>query len=85
MILIGVVVFALLLSGCNAQAKPKSYRVGVLSGLDFFANTFDGFKAGMAELGYIEGENIVYDVQKTGVDLDAYRSVIRSLWPMRLT
>jgi putative ABC transport system substrate-binding protein len=58
----------LILSGCNAQASPKVYRVGVLSGLNFFANTLDGFKAKMTELGYVEGQNITYDVQKTNFD-----------------
>jgi putative ABC transport system substrate-binding protein len=38
--------------------------VGILSGLEVFATTTEGFKAGMAELGYVEGENIVYDVQE---------------------
>ena len=68
-------VFTLLLSGCGAQ-ETKVYRVGILSGLDFVADTADGFKEGMAELGYIEGENIVYDVQKTNFDMEAYRSIL---------
>ncbi len=58
----------LLLSGCNAEAAPKVYRVGILSGLDFFANTTDGFKAKMTELGYVEDQNIVYDLQKTNFE-----------------
>jgi putative ABC transport system substrate-binding protein len=58
----------LILSGCNAEASPKVYRVGILSGLDFFTNTADGFKAKMAELGYKEGENITYDLQKTNFE-----------------
>jgi putative ABC transport system substrate-binding protein len=61
-----VVVFALLLSGC-AQ-KPKVYRVGILCGLDFLVDTVDGFKAEMVELGYVEGENIIYDLQITNFD-----------------
>jgi putative ABC transport system substrate-binding protein len=71
-----LVIGSLLLSGCGAE-EPKVYRVGVLSGLDFFADTADGFKAGMAELGYVEGENIVYDIQKTGFDMAAYRSILQ--------
>lgn len=71
-----MVVFALLLSGCGTQ-KTKVYRVGVLSGLEFVADITDGFKAGMAELGYVEGENIVYDVQRTDFDMEAYRSILQ--------
>jgi putative ABC transport system substrate-binding protein len=50
--------------------------VGVLVGLPFVADIVDGFKAGMAELGYVEGENIVYDVQATEFDMEVYRSVL---------
>jgi putative ABC transport system substrate-binding protein len=35
----------------------------------------DGFKAKMTELGYIEDENIIYDVQSTEVDIDAYKRI----------
>jgi putative ABC transport system substrate-binding protein len=75
-ILVWTVVMALLLAGCGAQ-KPKVYRVGVLSGLDFVADITDGFKARMAELGYVEGENIIYDVQTTNFDMAAYKSILQ--------
>lgn len=75
-ILVGVAVLSLLLSGCGTS-KPKVYRVGVLSGLDAFAPATDGFKSKMTELGYIEGKNIVYDVQKTNVDVNAYKNIVR--------
>jgi len=71
-----VIVLALLSSGCGTE-KPKVYRVGILSGLDFFADTADGFKAGMAELGYVEGKNIVYDIQSTNFDMAMYKSILQ--------
>jgi putative ABC transport system substrate-binding protein len=71
-----VVVFGLLLSACRAE-QPRVYRVGILSGLSFAVDAVDGFKEGMAELGYVEGENIVYDVQSTDFDMAAYRSVLQ--------
>jgi putative ABC transport system substrate-binding protein len=74
--LVWVVVVILLLSGCGAPAAPKVYRVGVLSGLNYVAVITDGFKARMAELGYVEGKNITYDVQKTDFDLAAYRKIL---------
>jgi putative ABC transport system substrate-binding protein len=67
----------LILSGCNAQASPKVYRVGVLSGLDYVADITDGFKAKMTELGYVEGQNIIYDVQKSNFDMAAYKSILQ--------
>jgi putative tryptophan/tyrosine transport system substrate-binding protein len=74
-ILVGMIVATLVLSGCGATAT-KVYRVGILSGLDFFANTADSFKAKMTELGYVEGQNIIYDVQKTNVDPAAESKIL---------
>ena len=74
-ILAGMLVVTLVLSGCGTAAT-KVYRVGILSGLDFFANTADGFKAKMTELGYVEGQNITYDIQKTNVDPPAEEQIL---------
>ncbi len=65
-ILLAALMLTLILSGCDK--KPKVYRVGILSGIDVFAGITDGFKAKMTELGYIEGKNIVYDVQNLNAD-----------------
>ncbi len=73
-ILLGSLLVGLLVSGCGAE-KPKVYRVGVLSGMSFAADVTDGFKAGMAELDYVEGENIIYDVQATEFDMAAYQRI----------
>jgi putative ABC transport system substrate-binding protein len=69
-LLAGLILLAVLLSGCGSlgASTPKVYKVGILSGLEFFAVSIDGFKAKMAELGYVEGENIIYDVQRTNFD-----------------
>jgi putative ABC transport system substrate-binding protein len=74
-LLVGIIIAALVLSGC-AQ-PPKTYRVGVLSGLDAFAPAIDGLKGKLTGFGYTEGKNIVYDVQKTNVDPDAYKKIIQ--------
>jgi putative ABC transport system substrate-binding protein len=75
-LLVGIVMLALLLNACGG-ATPKVYRVGILSGLDFVADVTDGFKEGLAELGYVEGQNIVYDVQKTNFDMAAYKRILQ--------
>jgi putative ABC transport system substrate-binding protein len=72
-VLVGAAIYFLM----PKKAEEKVYRVGVLSGLDFFADTADGFKAKMTELGYIEGKNIVYDIQKTNVDMVSYRNILK--------
>ena len=61
------VVLAMLLSGCF-QEKPKMYKVAILSGTDAFLVIADGFKAGMADLGYVEGENVVYEMVQTNAE-----------------
>jgi putative tryptophan/tyrosine transport system substrate-binding protein len=66
----------LLLNGCSEKQK-KVYRVGILCGVDFFADTADGFKTKMSELGYKEGENIVYDSQKTMFDPVAEKRILQ--------
>jgi putative tryptophan/tyrosine transport system substrate-binding protein len=71
-VLIGLALFTLvlpacLLSGCDA-GKPKVYRVGILyDGVGPFDAMGDGFRAKMTALGYIEGRNIVYDLQNVGL------------------
>src|SRR5688572_26703229 len=53
-----------LVVGCNANNTPdtQNIRVGVISGSPIFDTAIDGFKAGLAENGFIEGENISYEI-----------------------
>lgn len=76
-ILFGAVVLLLLLSGFNATASPKIYRVGILNSAPGFSPIVDGFKSRMTELGYIEGENIVYDVQTIAGDMSACPDILQ--------
>lgn len=54
------VMVGMIFTGCG---KKKVYRIGILSGNEYFAVVGEAFKEKMAELGYIEGENVTYDVQ----------------------
>ena len=74
LILVGGIVLSLLLSGCGGAQQSKVYHVGILSGIESFATTADGFKAKMTELGYVEGKNIVYDSPKATADKAAQLS-----------
>lgn len=54
-----LIVVGSLMTGCGSLA-PEIFTVGVVN-LSSFGDPFvDGFKAGMAELGYVEGENVNY-------------------------
>jgi len=67
LILTLLAVVCVFLSGCSKK-KPKVYQVGILCGLDYIATIPDSFKSKMTELGYVEGKNIVYDIQKTNFE-----------------
>ena len=69
MLVTALVAVGVLLGSCGKKApEQKIYRVGIVSGSDAFAGIADGFKSKMTELGYIEGKNVVYDVQKLNAD-----------------
>ena len=75
LLLVAVVLF----SGCTSQPQEakKVYHVGILAGLEPLAGIADSFKARMTEMGYMEGENIAYDVQKTNFEPDRERQILR--------
>jgi putative tryptophan/tyrosine transport system substrate-binding protein len=57
--------------------NKKVYRVGILSGLNSLADIADSFRTGMAEMGYTEGKNIVYDFQKTNFEHDKEKKILQ--------
>jgi putative ABC transport system substrate-binding protein len=71
-----VIVVCMFLGGCGEQ-KGKMYRVGILCGLDYIADLPDGFKAGMSELGYLEGKNILYDTQRTNFEPEREKQILK--------
>jgi putative ABC transport system substrate-binding protein len=69
-------VVGVFLSSCS-EKKPKIYQVGILGGIEAFSDIADGFKAKMSELGYVEGENIFYDMQIANFDQSGLRKVAK--------
>ncbi len=81
-LIVSFLIIVLLVVGVYFLLLPKReegriYRVGILSGLVFAEDAADGFKAGMEKLGYIEGKNIIYDLQKTDFDITEYRRILK--------
>jgi len=73
-VLIAVVIgIYLLITPIKTQ---KVYHVGILSGLNLFAPIADSFKEEMVNLGYVEGKNIVYDLQKTNFEPDKEKQIL---------
>lgn len=60
--IIVVILLAMLLAACGGDDKDKAdqYTVGIINLTVNLDTVIDGFKSQMAELGYIEGENITY-------------------------
>lgn len=52
------------------QSKANNFKIGLLSGGTQFDNIIVGFKAGMTDLGYVEGKNVtyVYDGPSKSID-----------------
>ncbi len=59
-IIILLAITGLLFTACGGSSESKTYTIGVMTEVPWLAVIFDGFKAGMAELGYVEGKNITY-------------------------
>ncbi|MBN1220635.1 MAG: ABC transporter substrate-binding protein [Anaerolineae bacterium] len=76
-ILIAVfIITSLLLLACGGQ---KTYTVGVLSIVPDLDSVLEGFKEGMTELGYLEGENITYSYEGATADMDKLDAVAQGL------
>ena len=76
-LLILALIMTLLVSSCGGAEETKSYRVGILAGLAFVQDIEVGFRDAMTELGYIEGENITYDVEIVDFDIPTYQNILQ--------
>jgi len=67
-----VIAFVILsLTGCQGgQPETETYKIGILQLVDALSEVEDGFRAGMAELGYTEGENVVYMRQNAQANME---------------
>jgi putative ABC transport system substrate-binding protein len=65
------------IEGCGERGD-KVYKVGILSEVEAFTIIADGFKSKMAELGYIEGKNIVYDIRIANMNPEQEKEVARN-------
>jgi putative ABC transport system substrate-binding protein len=74
-----VVVFALLLTACGGATHTKTYTIGVINLAPSLVPTMEGFKEGMTELGYIEGENITYIYEGIADSIDKLDSIAQGL------
>lgn len=57
--------------------KPRVYQIGVLAGMNIPEDITASFLKRMNELGYNEGKNIVFDVQKTDFSMSEYTRILK--------
>lgn len=79
----GIAGVGLLLSGCGRE-PARVFRIGILSGTDDFLAVAEGFQAGMAALGYVEGSNVVYELRRANADSAALRQQAEELAAARV-
>ncbi|HLF02994.1 MAG TPA: ABC transporter substrate binding protein, partial [Anaerolineales bacterium] len=72
---------ALLLTACGGfGATPvKTYTIGAVNLTPALDPAWEGFKAGMAELGYVEGENVTYIYEGPVGSIDKLEPAAQSL------
>lgn len=60
MILVWIIGLSLLLTACDDVKQDNTFTIGVIAETSFHVLIIEGFKAGMADLRYMEGENVAY-------------------------
>jgi putative tryptophan/tyrosine transport system substrate-binding protein len=78
-ILLIVLLTSLMLSGCGTASQKKTYTIGVVNLSTTFNSMLDGFKTGMTEAGYVEGQNVTYIYDGPVAGNDALKALLDSL------
>jgi len=71
-----LITIAICISLISCSEKQKVYHVGIVTDYSPFIIIADSFKASMAELGYIEGKNIAYDIQIKHLDPEGQKAAV---------
>jgi putative ABC transport system substrate-binding protein len=74
-----IVALSLPLIACIGAPAPKTYTIGVVNLGPRLGGAVEGFKKGMTELGYVEGENITYLYDGATDSIDGLDSVAQGL------
>lgn len=76
-IILGIVAGVYFLAISNGAKPGKIYRVGILYEAGNMLGIAEGFKAKMAELGYVEGKNIFYDLNAANFDSSEEQRILK--------
>ncbi len=73
-----ILLSGLFLTACS-QADEGPYRIGVINFLPVMDSVLDGFKAGMIEAGYVEGEDIEFIYEGPADELEYLEGIAKDL------
>lgn len=76
--ILGALAFWLLCFPELSEAQ-KAYRIGALVAESQFLPAIEGFKKKMAELGYVEGKNIYYEIHNAELDREKLQAFAQKL------
>lgn len=74
-----IFITSLLLVGCSGMGEKKTYTIGVVNLAAAFDPILEGFKTGMEEAGYKEGENVTYLYEGPAANPDSLDEVLENL------
>ena len=77
--MVGVLIASALVFGCSPTQKTRVYRIGVLLSGDIRLEVFSGLKDGLRELGYVEGEDVIFEVKNAKGDRSLLPELARSI------
>jgi putative ABC transport system substrate-binding protein len=78
-IFVWIVALSLPMTACGNATQDKTYTIGVVNPSPLQETTWEGFKEGMTELGYVEGENVTYLYEGATGSIDKLDSVAQGL------
>lgn len=79
LIIIVTLITSLALSACAGTGQKEMYTIGVLNLSASFDPILDGFKTGMEEAGFVEGENVTYIYDGPAANPDALDEILAKL------
>ena len=66
------------LTACG-KPQPKTYSIGIVNFSPSLDAAIEGFKMGMAQLGYVEGENVTYIYEGVATSTEALDPAVQNL------
>jgi putative tryptophan/tyrosine transport system substrate-binding protein len=79
LIVVITLISSLILGACSGTGEKKMYTIGVVNLAAAFDPILEGFKAGMEEEGFVEGENVTYIYDGPAANPDALAPVLENL------